>query len=35
MIGYSKCPNCEKEKVIVSLRRDGDSMICPLSESVY
>ena len=35
MRGYTECPNCIKDKMIVPLRADGDSMVCPLCESIY
>jgi len=42
MSRYTECPNCLKDKMIVPLSEDvvplsedGDSMVCPLCESVY
>ena len=35
MGGFPECPNCIKDKVIIPLSEDGDSMVCPLCESVY
>jgi hypothetical protein len=35
MSEFTECPNCVKDKVIVPLKEDGYSMVCPLCESVY
>jgi len=35
MSEYTECPNCVKDKMIVPLRAEGDSRICPLCETVY
>ncbi len=35
MSGFTECPNCVKDKVMIPLRSDGNSMICPLCESVF
>ena len=30
-----ECPNCIKHKIGVPLREEGDSMVCPVCESIY
>jgi uncharacterized Zn-finger protein len=35
MSGFLECPNCVKDQVIVPLRPDENSMVCPFCESVY
>ena len=35
MSGYTECPNCVKEQLIVPLRAKGNSMVCPLCASMY
>ncbi len=32
---YPECPNCVKDLLGVPLRYEGDSLVCPLCESVY
>jgi hypothetical protein len=35
MRGFNECPNCVKDRVVVPLRADGDSWVCPLCDSIY
>ena len=32
---FPECPNCVKDRLSVPLRFEGDSLVCPLCESVY
>jgi transcription elongation factor Elf1 len=35
MSGFTKCPSCVEKLVVVTLKVEGASMVCPLCESVY
>ncbi len=35
MSGFTECPNCVMDRVIVPLTKEGRSKVCPLCESVY
>ena len=32
---YPECPNCQKDSLVISLKFEGGSLVCPLCESVY
>lgn len=34
MSGFTECPNCVQDRIIVPLRPYGNSMVCPLCEFV-
>jgi len=35
MSGNAECPNCIKDRIIVPLKLEGKSLVCPVCESVY
>ena len=35
MNGYTECPNCVMDRIIVPLRAEKNAMVCPLCESIY
>ena len=35
MSGFTECPNCAKDKIMVPLRPDGDSMVCSLCQLIF
>jgi hypothetical protein len=35
MRGYTECPNCVQDRIIVPLKKEGSYRICPLCESIY
>ncbi len=35
MSGYTECPNCVLDRIIVPLKKEGGYRICPLCESIY
>lgn len=35
MAGFTECPNCVQDRIIVPLKPKGNLMICALCESEY
>lgn len=35
MSGYTECPNCVMDRIIVPLNPEKNSMVCPLCQSKF